>query len=315
MNIANDQTQCIAAIDIGSNSCLLEIGQMKKGRLVLLNHRKEAIRLGSGLDSQAALSQEAMERGWQCLESFAQLLGDLPRHQVRAVATQTLREASNREAFLQKAEYILGCPVEVINGEEEARLIYCGVAQSLRPSMEPRLVVDIGGRSTELSLGRGHNVLHAYSVPVGSVSWAKRYFADGGLSAIQLEEAQTAAERAIAPYQEFLKRQHWRHAYGASGTAGTLAKVLAAQGQRAGWITRYGLNQLHAELLIAGHVDNMHLNGLREELRPLIGGAVSAMRAVFHTLAIARMHVAPGSLRHGVLFDLAKRLWPAGHPE
>ena len=168
-------------------------------KVQLLSHRKEAIRLGSALDAQGALSLEAMQRGWACLERYAQVLGDLPRHRVRAVATQTLREASNRQIFLDEGQRILGCPIEVIDGEEEARLIYRGVAQLLPPGAQRRLVVDIGGRSTELCLGQQRQVLQARSFAFGSVTWALRHFPDGELSAQALSQAEAAVADIIAP--------------------------------------------------------------------------------------------------------------------
>ena len=300
----------IAAIDIGSNSCLLELGHVAGGRIQLLAHRKDAIRLGSSLSSEGVLSEAAMERGWASLARFAALLGDLPRSHVRAVATQTLREAVNRERFLARGAEILGCPIEVIDGEQEARLIYEGVAQLLPASRQPRLVVDIGGRSTELALGRGLAIYHASSLPLGSVSWALEFFADGVLSDKRLAEAEAKALRTLAPHAEQFHSRHWKHAYGASGTAGAIAKVLSSQQQRPGWITRQGLASLRWRLVQAGHISQVQLGGLREELRPIIGGGVTAMLAVFQALEIERMHVAPGALRHGVLYELAQRLWP-----
>ena len=300
----------IAAIDIGSNSCLLEWGKVADGRIVLLGHRKDAIRLGTGLDGEGRLSEEAMERGWNALARFAALLPDLPRTQLRAVATQTLREAVNREQFLQRAAEILGTPIEVIDGEQEARLIYQGVAQLLAASRQPRLIVDIGGRSTELALGRGLTIYHAHSLQLGSVSWAQQFFADGVLSERRLLQAEAAAEAMLQPMAATFHKQHWKQAYGASGTAGAIAKVLSTHQQRPGWITRQGLAGLRYRLVQAGHVSQVHLGGLREELRPIIGGGVTARLGVFKVLEIDRMHVAPGALRHGVLYELAQRLWP-----
>lgn len=299
----------LAAIDIGSNSCLLAIARSDGARVQLFSHRKEAIRLGSALDAQGALSLEAMQRGWACLERYAQVLGDLPRHRVRAVATQTLREASNRQTFLDEGRRILGCPIEVIDGEEEARLIYRGVAQLLPSGPQRRLVVDIGGRSTELCLGQQRQVLQARSFAFGSVTWAMRHFADGELSAQALAQAESAVADIIAPQAPLFAAGQWSHAYGSSGTAGAIVKVLAhAQDGPPGWITREGLDWLHAQLLRAGHVSRVNMDGLKEELRPMIGGGMSVMRALFSSLGIARMRVTHGALRHGVLYELADRL-------
>lgn len=301
----------LAAIDIGSNSCLLEIGRVADGRIVPQTCRKETIRLGGALDAQGRLSTEAMERGWACLERFAALIVTLPRSQVRAVGTQTLREATNRDVFLARGSAILGTPIEVIAGEEEARLIYQGVSRLLPPSPCRRLVIDIGGRSTELCLGLGFTAQVTRSVELGSVAWALRYFPDGGLRAEQFAVAQASARAALHAVADEFAPAHWDLAYGASGTAGAISKVLAAQGQPPGLISRQGLDWLQAQLERLGHSSQVHLPGLREELRPVIGGGVSVMRAVFQLLEIEEMRVTQGALRHGLLYGLLQGPLPA----
>ena len=299
----------LAAIDIGSNSCLLEIGHFVGDRLISQTCRKETIRLGGSLDAQGQLSSEAMERGWACLQRFAPLIAHLPRQRVRAVATQTLREATNRAQFLTRGSAILGVPIEVIDGEEEARLIYQGVARLLPPSTRRRLVIDIGGRSTELCLGQGFQAQRTHSVELGSVAWSLRHFADGGLRPEQFSAAQASASALLQPLAAAFAPAHWEQAYGASGTAGAISRVLAAQAggpQRhaPGLITRQGLDWLQAQLQEQGHSSQVQLAGLREELRPVIGGGVSVMQAVFQLFGIAQMRVTQGSLRHGLLYGL-----------
>ncbi|WP_027015828.1 Ppx/GppA family phosphatase [Comamonas composti] len=303
----------LAAIDIGSNSCLLVVARWSEGRLQLLSHRKEAIRLGSEIDAQGALSAAAMQRGWDCLERYALVLGNLPRERLRVVATQTLREASNRNEFLVRAQEILNCPVDVIDGLEEARLIYRGVAPLLPASTQRRLVVDIGGRSTELCLGRRLQALAVQSFAVGSTTWAQRHFASGELTSATLDLAEAAALEIISPHAATFGPSQWKHAYGSSGSAGAIAKVLShASGEPTGWITREGLDWIRDELLQAGHIDRVSLGGLKHEQRPLIGGGFSLMRALFISLGISRMRVTHGALRHGVLHELADRLGMAG---
>lgn len=294
----------LAAIDIGSNSCLLEIGHFVGDRLVSQTCRKETIRLGGSLDAQGQLSSDAMERGWACLQRFAPLIADLPRERVRAVATQTLREATNRALFLARGSDILGVPIEVINGEEEARLIYQGVARLLPPSARRRLVIDIGGRSTELCLGQGFEARLTRSVELGSVAWSLRHFADGGLRPAQFEAARSGALALLQPQAQAFAAANWEQAYGASGTAGAISRVLAAQTGVPGMITRTGLGWLQARLQQDGHSSAVHLAGLREELRPVIGGGVSVMQAVFELFGIEQMRVTQGSLRHGMLYGL-----------
>lgn len=302
-------TSLLAAIDIGSNSCLLEMGHFVGDRLVSQTCRKETIRLGGSLDARGQLSNDGMERGWACLERFAPLIAGLPRERVRAVATQTLREATNRAQFLARGSTILGVPIEVIDGEEEARLIYQGVARLLPPSPRRRLVIDIGGRSTELCLGQGFAAQRTHSVEIGSVAWSLRHFADGGLQPAQFLAAQASARELLQPLAQEFAPAHWEQAYGASGTAGAISRVLAAQTaapQRhpPGLITRQGLDWLQARLQECGHSSQVHLAGLREELRPVIGGGVSVMQTVFQLFGIEEMRVTQGSLRHGLLYGL-----------
>jgi len=302
----------LAAIDIGSNSCLLELGHFTGDRLVSQTCRKETIRLGGSLDAQGRLSAEAMERGWACLQRFAPLIADLPPERVRAVATQTLREATNRAEFLARGSAILGVPIEVIGGEEEARLIYQGVARLLPPSSRKRLVIDIGGRSTELCLGQGFEARLTRSVEIGSVAWSLRHFCDGGLQAEQFAAARASARAMLQPQAQAFAATHWEQAYGASGTAGAISRVLAAQAGVPGLITRPGLDWLQARLQQDGHSSAVHLAGLREELRPVIGGGVSVMHAVFELFGIEEMRVTQGSLRHGMLYALRASLPRAG---
>ncbi|HEV8690989.1 MAG TPA: exopolyphosphatase, partial [Ideonella sp.] len=196
-------TGLLAAIDMGSNSFRLEIGQLRAGRYRRQLYLKETVRLGAGLDAEGMLTEEAALRGLACLKRFRESLNGFVAAQVRAVATQTLREARNRNAFLERAQAALGFPIEVISGREEARLIYSGVSH-LQPSNKRRLVIDIGGRSTEMILGAGRLAEQAESFQVGSVSLSMRYFPDGRYTAEAFRAAQVAAgaelEEALADF-------------------------------------------------------------------------------------------------------------------
>ena len=175
---ARPWTEPLAAVDLGSNSFRLEIGQIDQGLYRRVDYLKETVRLGAGLDADGMLGEESMQRGLACLTRFAQRLRGFAPQRVRAVATQTLREARNRDAFLARARGALGLPIEVIAGREEARLIYAGVAR-LQPSDRSRLGVDIGGRSTEMILGRGRTAGRAESFQCGGVRRSMRYFGGG----------------------------------------------------------------------------------------------------------------------------------------
>ncbi|MEP7056988.1 MAG: Ppx/GppA phosphatase family protein [Caldimonas sp.] len=305
----------LAAIDMGSNSFRLEIGELVRGRYRRIDYLKETVRLGAGLDADGLLTEEATARGLACLARFAKRLDGFLPQQVRAVATQTLREARNRDQFLARAQQTLGLPIEVISGREEARLIYAGVAR-LQPSDVPRLVVDIGGRSTEMIVGRGTKPARAESFQVGSVSLSMRYFGDGRFTDAAFRAAQVAAgaelEEGLGPFAP----RHWREALGASGTVGAVAQILAANGIGAGRITPDGLRWLMERCLEAGHIDRLAVAGLKDERRAVIGGGLAILYTLSAQFGIDALQPARGALRQGVIFDLDERqraTQPRGH--
>ncbi|CAM3373069.1 Exopolyphosphatase/guanosine-5'-triphosphate, 3'-diphosphate pyrophosphatase [Paracidovorax anthurii] len=297
----------LAAVDLGSNSFRLEIGRFEHGLIRRVEYLKETVRQGSGLDEERNLTAEAMQRGWDCLARFAERLKGFAPDKVRAVATQTLREARNRETFLLRGSAILGHAIDVVSGPEEARLIYQGVAHLLPQSDERRLVVDIGGRSTELILGHGFSADAVASFRVGSVAWSSRYFADGSFTPESFRTAEVAAQAVLDEALNIYRPQAWDVAYGSSGTVGAVGDVLAATGHPAGRITRDGLDWLKEQLLRARSADRVRIEGLKEDRRAVIGGGISVLRAVFDLLGIKQMHVAQGALRQGALYDLLDR--------
>lgn len=297
----------LAAIDIGSNSFRLEIGQLQGGRYRRIDYLKETVRLGAGLDGHGLLTDEAGARGLLCLRRFAERLQGLAPAQVRAVATQTLREARNRDAFLLQAQAALGHPIEVISGREEARLIYAGVSH-LQPSPATRLIIDIGGRSTEMILGQGREPRVAESFAVGSVSLTLRHFADGRLGAAAFRAAQVAAGAELEEALEAFAARHWQEALGASGTVGAVSQLLAASGIEQGRITPEGLRWLIERCLQAGHIDLLALPGLKEDRRAVIAGGLALLYTLLMHFDIATLHPARGALRQGVIIDLHDRL-------
>ena len=296
-----------AAIDLGSNSFRLEIGQMDAGQLRRVEYIKETVRQGNGLDADRNLTDEAMERGWDCLARFGERIAGFRPSQVRAVATQTLREARNRDVFLAKAKRILGFPIEVIAGKEEARLIYLGVSHLLPQSPERRLVVDIGGRSTEMILGQNESANTLESYRVGSVAWSMKFFPEGVWTASAFKSAEIAAKAVLDEALTFFNRSHWDKCYGSSGTVGAVSDVLTASGWPEGKITREGLAWLKDRLLKAHKPDNLRLEGVKEDRKPVIGGGLAVLQAVFDLLQIDEMQAAQGALRHGALYDLIDR--------
>jgi exopolyphosphatase / guanosine-5'-triphosphate,3'-diphosphate pyrophosphatase len=299
----------LAAIDIGSNSFRLEIAQVIRGRYRRVEYLKETVRLGGGLNAQGLLTEEAMVRGLECLSRFAQRLKGFEPRQVRAVATQTLREARNRDVFLMRAESTLGFPIEVISGREEARLIYAGVAR-LQPAPEPRLVIDIGGRSTELILGQGLKPTQVESFGIGSVSLSMRYFPDGKLTAEAFRAAQIAAGAELEEALETFSPDHWEQALGSSGTVGAVSQVLQANNKdEDGCITPAGLRWLIEECLRLGHVDALSgLAGVKEDRRSVIPGGLAILYTLAIHFEIKQLRSAKGALRQGVIFDLQERV-------
>lgn len=301
----------LAAIDMGSNSFRLEIGHLPQGKYKRIDYLKETVRLGGGLDAQGLLSEEAVLRGLACLERFARRLAGFEAFQVRAVATQTLREARNRDAFLARAQTVLGFPIEVISGREEARLIYAGVAR-LQPSDKRRLVIDIGGRSTEMILGQERTPLRAESFQIGSVSLSMKYFADGRFTEQAFRAAQVAAGAEFEEALEPFAATHWVEALGSSGTAGAVSQVLAASGISDGRITAEGLRWCMDQCLRAGSADKLSLAGLKDDRRAVVGGGLAILYTLVMNFDIAALMPARGALRQGVLFDLFERREAAG---
>jgi len=299
--------QLLAAVDLGSNSFRLEIGHLDHGQIRRVEYLKETVRQGNGLDSERNLSLAAMQRGWDCLARFAERISGFEPSQVRAVATQTLREARNRDVFLEKAQAILGYPIEIIPGREEARLIYSGVVHLLPQSDERRLVIDIGGRSTEMILGQGFKPTTLESYRVGSVAWSMKYFPDGLFTPMAFDMAEVAAKAILDEVLTVYRRKDWDVAYGASGTIGAVMDVLEAAGRPAGPITRDGLHWLKEKLIKSGRSDQLKLDGIKEDRRPVIGGGLAILMSLFELLDIDELHAAQGALRQGALYDLLER--------
>ena len=300
----------LAAVDIGSNSMRLEIGQLGAGgtpHYRRVAYLKDTVRLGAGLDAAGLLGEEATQRGLACLRRFAARLAGFDARRVRAVATQTLREARNRDAFLLRAQEALGFPIEVISGREEARLIYAGVAQ-LQPGRRRRLVVDIGGRSTELILGRGRRPRAAESFGIGCVNLSQRYFGDGRITARDMRAAQVAAGAELEEALRTYAPGQWDEALGASGTVGAVSKVLVAAGVSDGRITPAALRWCIERCLEAGQVDALALPGLEADSRSVLPGGLAILYTLAAQFGIETLRPARGALRHGVIVDLHERI-------
>lgn len=302
----------IAAVDLGSNSFRLQVGRVVGNQVYLLDGLKEPVRLAAGLDAHRMLNEEAQERALEALRRFGERLQGFRPGRVRAVATDTFRVAQNAESLLQKAREALGVPVEVISGREEARLIYMGVAQAMNAPPVRQLVVDIGGGSTEFIIGERYNPLQLESLHMGCISHTQRHFPKGRLHKSGFKDAELAARKEMETLVEAYTRLGWKQAVGSSGTAKSIADLLAFNGLNPpgcipGTITLVGLERLKTVLLSARHTDHLHLEGLRPDRVAVLPGGLAILLAVFKTFRLDRMQFSEGALRQGVLYDLLGR--------
>ena len=290
-----NSTSLYAAIDLGSNSFHMLVVREVAGSIQTLTRIKRKVRLAAGLNGDNELSVEAMERGWQCLRLFAERLQDIPHPQIRVVATATLRIAVNADVVIAKAQEILGCPVQVISGEEEARLIYQGVAHTTGGA-DQRLVVDIGGASTELVTGSGAQTTSLFSLSMGCVTWLERYFTDRNLAQENFDEAEKAAREVLRPVADKLRFHGWKVCVGASGTVQALQEIMMAQGMDER-ITLAKLQQLKQRAIHCGRLEELEIEGLTLERALVFPSGLAILIAIFTELNIQCMTLAGGALR------------------
>ncbi|HEV8094716.1 MAG TPA: exopolyphosphatase [Burkholderiales bacterium] len=298
----------LAAVDLGSNSFHLQVGRVVDGQIYPLDSMREALRLGAGLTADKRIDRATQARALEALARFGERLRGLPPNAVRAVGTNTLRVAKNASQFLREARAALGFPIEVIAGREEARLIYLGVSHSLPPAPHRRLVVDIGGGSTEFIIGAGFEPQLTESLYMGCVSWSLRYFPDGKIDKAGLRSAELAARQELSGIAREYSALGWQEAVGSSGTARAIEEILRENGYAESGITHEGLQRLRTLLLKHEHADPRRIAGLRENRVAVLPGGVAILCAVFEALGIEAMAVSEGALRHGVLYDLLGRV-------
>jgi len=298
----------VAAVDLGSNSFHMVVAKLRAGELIIVDRLREMVRLGAGLNAQRHLAQDAQQRALACLDRFGQRLRDLPPGCVRAVGTNTLRTARNAGQFLTQAEKTLGHPIDIISGIEEARLIYAGVAQSLATDGKRRLVMDIGGGSTECIIGVDKVPLRKESLRMGCVSMSLAHFSDGKITNKRFKNAVIAAQQELEPFEYTFHKDHWDEAVGASGTSRAIRKILVGRGWSKDDITLDGLDRLADTLLRLGRVDKFGFPDLNPDRYPIFAGGVAILYATFKTLDIQQMQVSDGALREGLLYDLLDRI-------
>ncbi|MBX2848117.1 MAG: Ppx/GppA family phosphatase [Acidiferrobacterales bacterium] len=296
-----------AAVDLGSNSFHLVISRYEHGEFVVIDRQREVVRLAGGLNKDNILSFDVSEKALQCLKKFGQLLRGIPANRVRVVGTNALRRLKNKGEFLEQAEKALGHSIEIIAGREEARLIYLGVSKWSAVAEESRLVIDIGGGSTEIIAGDGDKPLCRESLEMGCVVYSKRFFSDGVLTKERFDQAKLAAELKLQPVIKQFRLVGWNIAIGCSGTMKSLAQVADLKGLSTGVIKRGDLHSLLERVIECGHIDQLNLPSLSNDRRPVFAGGFAILLALFEIFDIDKLSVSDIALREGVLYDLVGR--------
>ena len=302
------QPEIIAAVDLGSNSFHMIVGELRHGQLAIIDRIKETVRLAEGLSSSGDLSTDARERALDCLSRFGERLRDMQAGSVRAAGTSTIRRAREDTSFMSEAEARLGHPIEVISGIEEARLVYTGVTHSLPPTDGMRLVTDIGGGSTEVILGEGITPTALESLHMGCVSMTERFFPDGKLTRGRFNRARMAARLELRPVKAFFRGATGIEAIGTSGTILSAEAVAGQLGLAETGITLGTVEALIDQVLSFGTVDQLSLKGLSDKRAQVWPGGLSILAELFSALRIDEMHVSDGAVREGLLYDLLGRL-------
>ena len=298
----------LAAVDIGSNSFHMVVARQVLGQLRVVDRLRDMVRLAEGLDAKGGLAPEVRGRALESLERFGQRIRDIPPQRVRAIATNTVRQLAVPQSFLLPAETALGHAIEVVSGREEARLVYLGVAHAQPPKPgELRLVIDIGGGSTECIIGSGLEAIERESLQVGCVATTRRFFGDGELSPKRWKQALTEVSAEFQQFAGVYRALGWHEVLGSSGTNKAIGEICAAMGLTKGAVTAAALPVVRDRLLDAGRIDRIDLPGLSKERRPIIAGGLLALEAAFEVLGLERMAVSKAALREGALYDMLGR--------
>ena len=298
----------IAAIDLGSNSFHMVLARVDQGEIRILERLGEKVQLAAGLDENRMLSEEAMQRGLACLRRFAQLINGLPSGAVRIVGTNALREARNRGQFIRQVQQILGHRAEVVSGREEARLISLGVSHTLSDDSGRRLVIDIGGGSTEFIIGERFEPQELESLHMGCVSFRNRYFPDGKITRKQMDKAVTHAEQELLNIRQHFRNKGWQSAVGSSGSIKAIASVLTSLRITDGTITLDAMMELRTRLVDMGKAEKLGDLGVRADRQSIFPAGFAILMGAFQSLRITEMTFADGALREGLLYDIAGRI-------
>lgn len=298
----------IAAVDLGSNSFHMSVARIVAGLPHVVDRLRSQVALAAGLDAQHRLSAEACERALACIERFGQRLRDLPPENVRAVGTSAMRQARNLEPFLARAQELLGHEIEIISGHEEARLIYLGVAHDLADDEGRRLVIDIGGGSTECIVGEEFETIRTDSLHIGCIQTSLTHFPGGRVTAKGFERAEVAARLEIRPVERLYRALGWENCVGSSGTILAIDTILRENDWARGGIHLKGLRKLKKALVAAGDIQGLELRGLQAERKAVLPGGLAILISFFTALEIDVMKTSTSALRDGLLYDLLGRI-------
>jgi exopolyphosphatase/guanosine-5'-triphosphate,3'-diphosphate pyrophosphatase len=283
------------------------VARYSHGQLVIIDRLREMVRLAAGVAENGRIDKDVAARALACLQRFGQRLRDMHADSVRVVGTNALRLAHKKQAFLERAREALGHPIEIIAGMEEARLIYSGVAHTMPSEPGKRLVVDIGGGSTELIIGEALNPLELESLQMGCVSWSERFFRDGKISAKRFERARLAARLELEPVQAEFRHLGWDNCAGSSGTVRAIGEVIRALDPAVLVINPAGITRAIEYCVDAGHTRELTLEPITEDRRPVFPGGLAILAEIFSVLDIQEMRIAEGAMREGLLYDMLGR--------
>lgn len=303
---ANDT---FAAVDLGSNSFHMVVARLVQDQLHIVDRLRERVSLAAGFDAKKRLSEETQERALACIRRFGGRVRGMPPENVRAVGTSALRMARNARTFIASAEQALGHGIEIVSGLEEARLIYLGVAHDLSDDSSRRLVIDIGGGSTECILGEKFETLRTDSLHMGCVNWSLRFFGGGHVSRESMDKARITARLEVQSLERRYRALGWEECVGSSGTVLAIEQILRVNEWTDGGITGKGLRKLRRELVDIGSVAQFtRIAGLDPERVEVIAGGVAILTAMFDGLGIEHMSVSQGAMREGLIYDLLGRI-------
>jgi exopolyphosphatase / guanosine-5'-triphosphate,3'-diphosphate pyrophosphatase len=299
--------ELLAAVDIGSNSFHMVVARYVLGQLRVVDKLREMVRMGEGLDGRGGIHPVVLQRALDCLQRIGQRIGSLPPHRVRAIATNTVRQLRTPQVFLLPAETALGHAIELVSGREEARLIYLGVGFGQPPESHQRLVIDIGGGSTEFIIGRGVDALERESMQMGCIATTRRFFDDGKLTPRRWRNGLLEVSAEFQQFAAAYRARGWEEVLGSSGTIKSIGQVAKAMKLGRGGITRTALDAIRDAALDCGSIDRLDLPGLSDERRPSLPGGLLVLQAAFNELELSAMQVSDTAMREGILYDMIGR--------